>query len=66
MSDIRTGKQVSDLDQLMAGVDDLAKTISEYRNNLIKYGIPENVADEMAKEASRLFWLKTTGAKHND
>jgi len=62
MNDNRTGKQISDFDQLMAGIDDLAKTVSEYRNSLIKNGVPENIADEMAKDASHLFWLKTVGA----
>lgn len=57
MSENKTGKQVSDFDQMIAGIEDLARAVSEYRNSLIGNGIPEKLADDMAQDFSREFWL---------
>ena len=53
----KTGKQISDLDQLLAGIEDLGRVVSEYRKNLIENGIPEKLADDMAQDFSREFWI---------
>jgi hypothetical protein len=61
MSDIRTGKQISDRDQMIAAIEDLSKSIAQYRNGLIEAGIPKTLADKMAGDVSKMFWIKALG-----
>jgi hypothetical protein len=63
MSDARTGKQISDFDQMLSGIEDLAKALGQYRNKLIKNGLPEALADNMISNISRLMWQKSLGLK---
>ena len=59
MSDTKTGKQISEYDQILAGIVDLGKIMAEYRKSMIDNGIPEKLADEMTKLASTMFWENT-------
>jgi hypothetical protein len=63
MTDTKTGKQISDLDQMLAGVEDLAKVLGQYRNELIKNGLPESLANDMISDISKLMWQKSLGLK---
>jgi hypothetical protein len=63
MNDTRTGKQISDFDQMLAGIEDLAKALGQYRNELIKNGLPESLADNMISDISKLMWQKSLGLK---
>ena len=63
MSDTRTGKQISDFDQMLSGIEDLAKALGQYRNELIKNGLPENLANDMISDISELIWQKSLGLK---
>jgi hypothetical protein len=57
MSEQKTGKQISDFDQLCSGIEDLSRTVAEYRKELIENGIPEKLADDIAQDFSREFWI---------
>jgi hypothetical protein len=63
MNDTKTGKQISDLDQMLAGVEDLAKVLGQYRNELINNGLPESLANDMISNISKLMWQKSLGLK---
>jgi hypothetical protein len=63
MSDTRTGKQISDFDQMLSGIEDLAKALGQYRNELVKNGLPESLANDMISDISRLMWQKSLGLK---
>ena len=47
---------ISQMDQFLTGMENLAIAIAEYRTQLISKGIPEKLADEMTRDFAMSIW----------
>jgi len=53
------GGTVAAMDQLGALLNDLASILADYYSELIKQGMPEEIAKEIVLNLQRVFWTET-------